>query len=414
MKRHTLAALVAAGLLAACGGGGNSGETKLTPVGLKVVGASLADSGTFGLKFTVQSASGTPYAVYTERVAASYGQSLCAHYRSGDGGLSYTTNDACFNHAVAGAAINFGLMTDTNSDGVKDRFTALSLVPSNMLYQLSDLSTRGLASGDVLIVGEGSSNDAAQLITAYLTDVQTLTSSALADTDLFVQVINSLMQDGGSTAGSGVSASDGGAAAGVAYMSKLAQTLVASIKTQALDKGVQRVVVLNTLDVTRTPKLQAVLGSLNATQAAQLRTLFRAWVQAYNSALNTAVAAQGGKVVVVDLYTAFNDQLDNPGQYGLTNVTSTVCFEAVNAAGATKTNSVVLPGTIGLGDTDVSVSVPQTCNDAYASSITPTQNATGADWWKTYAFSDNFHPTPYGHQLLAQLVAKRLAEAGWL
>jgi phospholipase/lecithinase/hemolysin len=354
--------------------------------------------------------------VYTERVAAAYGLSLCAHYRSSNGGVSYTTNDACFNHAVAGAAINFGLMTDSSSDAdtVNDTFTPLASVPSNMLYQLSELSARGLGSGDVLIVGEGSSNDAAQLITAYLTDVQTRTSSALADTDLFVQVINALTQDAGATAGSGVAASDGGAAAGVAYMSKLAQTLVASIKTQALDKGVQRVVVLNTLDVTRTPKLQAVLGSLNATQAAQLQALFRAWVQAYNSALNTAVAAQGGKVVVVDLYAAFNDQLDNPAQYGLTNVTSTVCFETVNAAGATKTNSVVAPGTIGLTDTDVSVSVAQTCNDAFASSITPTQNATGADWWKTYAFSDSFHPTPYGHQLLAQLVNKRLAEAGWL
>jgi len=413
MKRHTLAALVAACLLAACGGGGNSGETKLTPVGLKVVGASLADSGTFGLKFTVQSASGTPYAVYTERVAAAYGLSLCAHYRSTNGGVSYTTNDACFNHAVAGAAINFGLMTDSSSDAdtVNDTFTPLALVPSNMLYQLSELSARGLSSGDVLIVGEGSSNDAAQLITAYLTDAQT---AGTLNTTLFRQVITSLMQDGGATAGAGVLATDGGAAAGVAYMSKLAQTLVASIKTQALDKGVQRVVVLNTLDVTRTPKLQAVLGSLNATQAAQLQALFRAWVQAYNSALNTAVAAQGGKVVVVDLYAAFNDQLDNPAQYGLTNVTSTVCFETVNAAGATKTNSVVAPGTIGLTDTDVSVSVAQTCNDAFASSITPTQNATGADWWKTYAFSDSFHPTPYGHQLLAQLVNKRLAEAGWL
>lgn len=411
MKRHTLAALVAACLLAACGGGGNSGETKLTPVGLKVVGASLADSGTFGLKFTVQSASGTPYAVYTERVAAAYGLSLCAHYRSSNGGVSYTTNDACFNHAVAGAAINFGLMTDSSSDAdtVNDTFTPLASVPSNMLYQLSELSARGLGSGDVLIVGEGSSNDAAQLITAYLTDAQT---AGTLNTTLFVQVINSLMQDGGATASS--AASDGGAAAGVAYMSKLAQTLVASIKTQALDKGVQRVVVLNTLDVTRTPRLQAVLGTLNATQAAQLQALFRAWVQAYNSALNTAVAAQGGKVVVVDLYAAFNDQLDNPAQYGLTNVTSTVCFETVNAAGATKTNSVVAPGTIGLTDTDVSVSVAQTCNDAFAASITPTQNATGADWWKTYAFSDSFHPTPYGHQLLAQLVNKRLAEAGWL
>jgi len=56
--------------------------------------------------------------------------------------------------------------------------------------------------------------------------------------------------------------------------------------------------------------------------------------------------------------------------------------------------------------------VPAACTDAYASSMT--SHAGGADWWKTYLFADNFHPTPYGHQLLAQLVAKRLTEAGWL
>ncbi|MFM7332690.1 MAG: esterase, partial [Brachymonas sp.] len=32
----------------------------------------------------------------------------------------------------------------------------------------------------------------------------------------------------------------------------------------------------------------------------------------------------------------------------------------------------------------------------------------------TYAFADNVHPTPVGHKLLAQLVAKTLAAVGWL
>ena len=31
-----------------------------------------------------------------------------------------------------------------------------------------------------------------------------------------------------------------------------------------------------------------------------------------------------------------------------------------------------------------------------------------------YAFADNVHPTPYGHQLIAQFAAKVLASAGWL
>ena len=46
--------LAAAALLAGCGGGG-ADTTPLAPIrGVKVVGDSLADSGTFGYKFTVQ------------------------------------------------------------------------------------------------------------------------------------------------------------------------------------------------------------------------------------------------------------------------------------------------------------------------------------------------------------------------
>ena len=31
-----------------------------------------------------------------------------------------------------------------------------------------------------------------------------------------------------------------------------------------------------------------------------------------------------------------------------------------------------------------------------------------------YAFADSVHPSPYGHQLIAQFVALQLAKAGWL
>ena len=39
---------------------------------------------------------------------------------------------------------------------------------------------------------------------------------------------------------------------------------------------------------------------------------------------------------------------------------------------------------------------------------------TGTDWYKTYAFSDGFHPSPLGHQLLATDITKALTAAGWL
>jgi outer membrane lipase/esterase len=414
MKMFQFAVIAVACSLVACGGGGNSGVVKANVTSVKVTGASLADSGTFGFKFTVQSTSGTPYQVYTERVAATYGLDLCRHYMSANGGASYTTNSNCYNYAVAGSAINFGVMVDTNSDTVKDTFVTAASVPTNQLYQLSQLGAQGFSAGDLLVVGEGSANDTATLITAYLTDVQT---AGTLNTTVFKQVITSLMADSGTTAGAGVLATDGGAAAGVAYMTRLAQTLVASVNTNALANGATRVVVINTLDVTRTPKLEAVLASLSTPQATQLRALFRAWINAYNTALNAAVVPYADKVVVVDLYTNFNAELDDLAQYGLTNKTSTVCFQTFSAAGGTKTTSPTTPyaGTIGLGDTDVTpFSVPSRCTDSYASSITPTETATGADWWKTYLFADNFHPTPYGHQLLARLVAKRLTEAGWL
>ena len=37
-----------------------------------------------------------------------------------------------------------------------------------------------------------------------------------------------------------------------------------------------------------------------------------------------------------------------------------------------------------------------------------------AGWWKTYSFSDGFHPTPKGHELMAQSVARAMSKAGWL
>lgn len=58
MKKFSMVAIVATACLTACGGGGNSGETKARITSVKVVGASLADSGALGYKFTVQPTGG--------------------------------------------------------------------------------------------------------------------------------------------------------------------------------------------------------------------------------------------------------------------------------------------------------------------------------------------------------------------
>ena len=389
MKKFLMAAVASAALLTACGGGGNNGETKASITSVKVVGASLADSGTFGYKFTVQSTSGTAYKVYPERIAATYGLSaLCSAYTSPDGGSTWVTHSSCTNYAVAGARVNY-------TSGA----TSVDTVPVSAIKQLTDIGNAGFSSGDLLIVGEASANDMAALLTA----AQTSTSA-------FTTMLSSLL----STSVIAANASSP-ATLGVLYMQALADKLTTAIKTNALDKGATRVAVLNTLDVTQTPRFQAVLAGLSTSAAADLRALVTAWTQAYNSRLASNLAAYSGKVAVVDFYTNFNAEMNDPAQYGLTNVSATVCDQVYSQANSV-TPSVATAGSTSLSTVVSGVPVvAAACSDSAASAITPTAGATGAStWWQTYLYADNFHPTPYGHQLLAQLVAKRLTEAGWL
>jgi len=117
-------------------------------------------------------------------------------------------------------------------------------------------------------------------------------------------------------------------------------------------------------------------------------------VQAFNAELATKFAGNTS-VVVVDAYTSFNDEIANPAKYGLTNNTTPAC-----------------PIT-GVGSDGLPTYTFSTCTDT-ALSAAPPSGVTDPNWWKTYLFSDSFHPTPYGHQLLGQLISRSLAMAGWL
>ena len=98
------------------------------------------------------------------------------------------------------------------------------------------------------------------------------------------------------------------------------------------------------------------------------------------------------RVAVVPFYADFTDEVNNPASYQLSNVTTASCpVVGLDAQG--------LPN----------YSFP-TCTSAALDALpgkTP-------GWWKSYAFSDGFHPTPFGHQLLAASVSRALARAGWL
>jgi outer membrane lipase/esterase len=374
--REFCAALALVLLLSACGGGGGSSPAPDTTVtSVKAVGASLADSGTFGYKFTVQTdvSSTTTYRVYTEDVAAAYAMSaFCSAYTWSSG--LFSTNPGCTNYAVAGAQVN-------NYDST---YGLIETLPTSVIKQLVDAGNAGFGPHDLLIVGEASSNDAKTLALAYLDDLSS--GSTTEFPDLVATMVSSTVTDP--------------AVLGAMYMQALANKLFNSVKTNALDKGAIHVAIVNTLDISKTPLFQAELATLSDPDAAS--AIFDTWVRAYNDQLAALVAPYSDKVVVVDLYSGFNERVANPGSYGLTNVSGTVCDEI--ATGGTSP-----------GDTTLATpAVVAQCTDANASSTTPSVGSfNNGDWWKTWLFADNFHPTPSGHQQLADIVTTRLTAAGW-
>ena len=368
---------VAAAVLSACGGGG-SDTTPVAPItGVKVMGDSLADSGTFGFKFTVQGAAPTgagSTAIWPERVASEYGVSLCPKYQFT--GTAFNAAAGCTNYAIGGGRIN--------------NFTAPTS-PVSITTQLADAGAAGFAAGDLALI-DGGGNDAADLVGAYLSASKDggATYKALLTTLLPASMVDAAFA-GGTT---------GIAQVGGAYMQALADKFTAAIAANVLGKGAQHVAILNVPGIDQTPRLQQLLGGIAAAAgpaaSAQVQGLVKAWVEAFNAKL-AANFAGNDKVVVVDFYTSLNDQVAHPEQFGLTNAKDTAC--PITGVGTDGLPTYTFP----------------TCTVAALSAMTPPTGATGgADWWKTYAFSDSFHPTPYGHQLLSQLVSRSIAQAGWL
>lgn len=116
---------------------------------MKVFGDSLADSGTFGIKFTVQ---GADSLIYPERVAASYGTTLCNFYVFTVASFAANPKAGCTNYAVGGGVINHATPGD----------------PRGIPVQLSTHAATGSFAATDLALIDGGGNDAAALVAAYL------------------------------------------------------------------------------------------------------------------------------------------------------------------------------------------------------------------------------------------------------
>jgi phospholipase/lecithinase/hemolysin len=257
----------------------------------------------------------------------------------------------------------------------------------------------GAYSGSDLLLIDGGGNDIADMIGAYLKGAS----------------------DGGAAfaallASNSVTATADPVASGNAYAVSLAKTFFASIKANAIDKGATHIAILNLPAVTKAPKIQEILDGVKksvndaaiaqgataaaaataaATKRAETEGLFLSWIAAFNTQLASSAADFSSVTTVVDFNTEMTAQVANPAQFGLTNATTPAC-----------------PST-GIDSTNLKKYNFETCTAAALSANPPT-GVTDPNWWKTYAFSDSFHPTPQGHKLMAQLVNRSLISKGWL
>ena len=373
----SLIVLAALGLTAC--GGNDALPPKASVSKVYVMGDSLADVGTFGLKFTVQDASNPKgFQIWPQLVANAMGvdgSAQCNVFSFANNTFGLNSTAGCTNYAIGGGRIIAG----ASNGGAAS--------PINVGVQMGMRAAAGNYSASDLVLIDGGGNDAADLVGAYLG------ASSAAGLQAFQAFL--AQQLDAATIGALLPQTNGAALAAGAYMQTLADTFYGQIKAQVLDKGATRVAVLDMPDITLTPRFQAVLGGVaaasNAATAQALQGAIRQWIGAFNARLASRFAGDS-RVAVVPFYADFTDEVNNPASYQLSNVTTASC------------------PVVGLDSQGLPNYSFPTCTSAALDALpgkTP-------GWWKSYAFSDGFHPTPFGHQLLAASVSRALARAGWL
>ena len=389
---YAISAAACALLLSACGGGGShenspSNLATLTKPVLKVFGDSLMDSGTFGFKVTVQNSDKTkPFQIFPEKIASNLGASTpCPYFNFSVTG--YLPNLACSNYAVGGGRIN----TRGDTKAVVDTASPLSI-----LNQMS-ISSPFLAVTDIVVI-DGGANDIADLVGAYLgattpdgvasftnklsTVLPAATVSALVTTTPTTTTLN---------------------AASLAYAQGLAQLMAQSINDKILARGVRKVIVINAVDITTTPLFGGVMVALGAAPGSAQRNAVQTSVQTWTNAFNTTLARglTSSSVLVVDLNSQFSQFLALPAQYGLTNTTTPACPKVDGGLDAYGLASLSQLATV------------LACNVTNLSSRIPA-GETSPNWWQSYAFADDLHPTPALHALIGTFILQQLVRVGWI
>ena len=403
MVKLALSALATAVILAGCGGGGSTASTNGTGfTSMVVFGDSLSDIGTYkvgvvaavgGGKWSVNSPAAKNW---TESIAAQYNLpvpcaaqtgllsiipgitavpvqnfSACRNYAQGSsrvsnpaGPSSIAIQQAVFNATKAGGG------TDAQAGQAAGAAAGLGLMALPVANQMANhLTAAGNYNGKELVTIMAGGND------TFL-NLNGVSSAAAGGAG----AVGAAQFAGWAPGVQATVAAGGAAAAGaaqqaaVAAMAQAATELVALVNTQVLAKGAKYVAVVNLPDVSQTPFAAALDPAT--------RGFINLMVTTFNSTLSSGLSGKSG-VIIVDAYTQGRDQVANPGQYTLSNVTARAC------------------------------STTSAANPLGGSSLTCTAASTIAGDTSKYLFADDVHLTPFGNQLLAQFVSKNMATAGW-
>lgn len=358
-----------------------AGAAQGKPLASRVIvfGDSLADSGTFGLKFTVQGSAATGPGssdIWVDRVAGSLqALRLCPYFDLT--GSSANTRAACTNYAVGGGRINYF------SNPADPRSIPLQL-------QTAAQSRASYAASDVLLIN-GGGNDAADLAGAWLG------ATTPAGQQAFAGLLDSVLGAGSAATLLGDGSNPNAAVvAGMSYMETLAGNLAAAIQEHAVGKRAAKVVVMNMPDITLTPRFSALLYGISVnpqagpTQAAAVRQAIELWVNAFNNSLASRFASSP-EVAVLDFNATFRAQVANPESYGFTNGTDAAC--PITGFGSDSLPAYDFPS----------------CT---ATALSAMSGKPSANWWETYLFSDGFHPTPKAHAQAAELALQLITQPG--
>ena len=380
----TLSAIVGAALLAACGGGGDSGPSVTRVV---VFGDSLSDMGAytpatqiplgqaagvppfFGGKFTTNSHTGYTAAsnsstanTWGEWVAARLGVAVTPH-EVGFGPQTVKC-PAAANPALAGSCTGYAQggsrvtspagIGNPNGTGINNGGPTPMTRP--MVTQVADHLTRftSFGAGDIVFVYGGNN-------------------------DVFVQF--------------GAVAQGLSVATATANLQQAATELATLVKTQIVAKGATRVAVMNLPDASATPGFRTLPAASKALLA-QLSADF-------NAALSAGLAGTGVQMIDARALTA--SVLASPASFGIVNATDAACDPAAI--------SVFTGGRVTDGSSLF-------CNAAAASLfVAPVPSRYGLKAGasaSTWLFADGVHPTTAGHKIFADQVIAKLKEFDWI